>query len=114
MDEAQIAREILTSKLTELSNKMDSANHQLAEMCKERDSLQRTLESLRGEKHHLDKDKFELNLVLETLNADLEKAHTDRNTKQKMYDMLMEEKKMLDLDLHGARKDREITEINLR
>lgn len=98
----------------ELSNRMDSANNQLSELCKERESLQRTSESLRGEKHHLDKDKFELNLVLDTLNADLEKAQTDRNNKQKLYDLLMEEKKMLELDLHSARKDREISEINLR
>lgn len=114
LDDTQNARDVLSAKLIELSNRMDTANHQLSEFCKERDSLQRTLESLRSEKHHLDKDKFELNLVLETQNADLEKAQTNRNNKQKLYDMLLEEKKMLELDLHGARKDREITEINLR
>lgn len=114
LDESQHAREILTSKLIELTNKMDSSNMQLSELGKERESLQRLMESLRGEKHTVDKEKVDLNLTLESLSIDLEKSQTARGHLQKLYDVLLEEKKMLDLDLQCARKDKEITEMNLR
>lgn len=114
LDDAQNTRDILTSKLMELTNKMDSANNQLSELSKERDSLHRTLESLRSEKHLLDKEKVELNLMLETLNGDFEKSQSAKSNKQKLNDILIEEKKMLELDLHGAKKDKELTEMNLR
>lgn len=114
LDETQNAREILTSKLMELTNRMDSANIQLSDLAKERESLHRTMESLRGEKHSVDKEKVELNLMIETLSIDLEKSQTAKSHLQKLYDVLLEEKKMLDLDLQCARKDKEITEMNLR
>lgn len=114
LDETQRAREILTANLMELTNKMDSANSQLSELAKERDSLQRTLDTLRSDKHSGDKEKVELSLMLETLSIDLEKSQTAKSHLQKMYDILLEEKKMLDLDLQCVRKDKEITEMNLR
>lgn len=114
LDESQHAREILTSKLIELTNKMDSSNMQLSELGKERESLQRLMESLRGEKHTVDKEKVDLNLTLESLSIDLEKSQTAKGHLQKLYDILLEEKKMLDLDLQCVRKDKEITEMNLR
>lgn len=114
LDESQKAREILTSKLMELTAKMDSSNNQLSELSKERESLLRSMETLRNEKHSVDKEKVELNLAVETLSIDFEKSQTAKSHLQKMYDILMEEKKMLDLDLQCARKDKEITEMNLR
>lgn len=113
-DESQHAREMLANKLMELTGKMDSANNQLSELSKERDSLQRTMESLRSEKHIVDKEKVELNLMVEALSIDFEKSQTAKSHVQKLYDALLEEKKMLDLDLQCARKDKEITEMNLR
>lgn len=114
LDESQNAREILTSKLMELTSKMDASNSQLSECAKERESLQRTMEILRGEKHNVDKEKVELSLMVEALSIDLEKSQTAKSQLQKFYDVLFEEKKMLDLDLQCARKDKEITEMNLR
>lgn len=114
LDESQHAREILTNKLMELTNKMDSANNQLMELSKERESLHRTMESLRSEKHIVDKEKVELNLMIETLSIDMEKSQTAKSHLQKLYDVLLEEKKLLDIDLQGIRKDKEITEMNLR
>lgn len=114
LDETHNAREILTSKLMELTSKMDSANIQISELAKERESLQRTMESLRGEKHGVDKEKVELSLMIETLSIDFEKSQTAKSHLQKLYDALVEEKKMLELDLACVRKDKEITEMNLR
>lgn len=114
LDETQNARDILSNKLMELTAKMDGANIHLSELSKDRESLQRSLDSLRSEKHSVDKEKVELNLMIETLTIDFEKSQNAKNHLQKLYDNLLEEKKMLDLDMQCARKDQEITEMNLR
>lgn len=114
LDESQGARDILTSKLMELTDKMDTTNSQLSELFKERDSLQRTMETLRSEKHMIDKEKMDLNLMIETLSGDYEKSQSGKNNLQKLFDSLIEEKKMLDLDLQCVKKDKDITEMNLR
>lgn len=114
LEESQNAREVLTSKLMELTVKMDTANINLSELSKDRESLQRSLDSLRTDKHSVDKEKVELNLMVEALSMDLEKSQNAKSHLQKMYDILLEEKKMLDLDLQCVRKDKEITEMNLR
>lgn len=114
LDESQSAREVLTSKLMELTAKMDATNINLSELSKERDSLQRSLDSLRADKHSVDKEKVELNLMIETLSINLEKSQTAKSHLQKCYDILLEEKKSLDLDLQHGRKEREITEMNWR
>lgn len=114
LEESQNAREVLTSKLMELTGKMDTANIHLSELSKDRESLQRSLDSLRTDKHSVDKEKVELNLMVEALSMDLEKSQNAKSHLQKMYDILLEEKKMLDLDLQCVRKDKEITEMNLR
>lgn len=114
LDESQQTREILTGKLKELTVKLDVTNHQLSELSKDHQALLTSMESLRNEKHLVDKAKVELNLMLETLSSDYEKSQSSKSQLQKMYDMLMEEKQMLELDLQCARKDREITEMNLR
>lgn len=114
LDESQQTREILTGKMKELTVKLDVTNHQLSELSKDHQALLTSMESLRNEKHLVDKAKVELNLMLETLSSDYEKSQSSKSQLQKIYDMLMEEKQMLELDLQCARKDREITEMNLR
>lgn len=114
LDESQQTREMLTSKLKELTVKLDVSNNQLSEQSKDHQALLGAMESLRNEKHLVDKAKVELNLMFETLSSDYEKSQTSKSHLQKMYDMLLEEKQMLDLDLQCARKDKEITEMNLR
>lgn len=114
LDESQQTREILTSKLKELTVKFDVTNNQLSELSKDHQALLSSMESLRNEKHLADKAKVELNLMLEQLNSDYEKSQISKSHLQKMFDMLLEEKQMLELDLQCARKDKEITEMNLR
>lgn len=114
LDESQQTREILTGKLKEMTAKLDATNGQLSELSKEHQGLLSSMESLRNEKHSVDKTKVELHLMLETLNADFEKSQSAKSHLQKMYDILSEEKQMLELDLQCARKDKEITEMNLR
>lgn len=113
-DQSEHARDILTAKLNELTDKMDSSNIQLSELCKERDSLQKTLEGVRNEKHLADREKAELNLLIDSLNSDYEKLQSSKSHVQKISDALNEEKKLLEIDLQRVLKDKDITELNLR
>lgn len=113
-DVSEGARDILTSKLTELTEKMDSTNLQLSELFKERDSLQRALDGVRNEKHLADREKAELNLMVDGISGDYEKLQNSRSNIQRVADSLSEEKKMLEIDLQRVMKDKDITELNLR
>lgn len=57
-------RDVLSGKVGELTEKLDSANHQLSELYKERDSLQKTLDGLRSDKHSVERGKAELNSIV--------------------------------------------------
>uniref|UniRef100_A0A182SZX3 Uncharacterized protein n=1 Tax=Anopheles maculatus TaxID=74869 RepID=A0A182SZX3_9DIPT len=113
-DGCEHAREMLSGKVTELTEKLDSANHQLSELYKERDSLQKTLDGLRTDKHTVERGKAELNSIVDSLNTDYEKLQNVNSKLQKMYDALEEEKKMIELELQRVHKDKDIQEMNLR
>lgn len=113
-EESQQTCQILTGKLKELTNKLDTTNSQFSELSKDHQSLLSSMEALRNEKHLVDKAKVELNLMLETLNGDFEKLQTAKSHLEKKYDILFEEKQILELDVQCARKDKEITEMNWR
>ncbi|XP_049276876.1 rootletin [Anopheles funestus] len=113
-DGCEHARDMLSGKVTELTEKLDSANHQLSELYKERDSLQKTLDGLRSDKHTVERGKAELNSIVDSLNTDYEKLQNVNSKLQKMYDALEEEKKMIELELQRVHKDKDIQELNLR
>ncbi|XP_021713036.1 rootletin isoform X3 [Aedes aegypti] len=107
-------RDVLSGKVGELTEKLDSANHQLSELYKERDSLQKTLDGLRSDKHSVERGKAELNSIVDSLNTDYEKLQNVNSKLQKMYDSLEEEKKMLESELQRVQKDKDIQEMSLR
>ncbi|XP_062702392.1 rootletin isoform X3 [Aedes albopictus] len=107
-------RDVLSGKVGELTEKLDSANHQLSELYKERDSLQKTLDGLRTDKHSVERGKAELNSIVDSLNTDYEKLQNVNSKLQKMYDSLEEEKKMLESELQRVQKDKDIQEMSLR
>lgn len=113
-DSSEHTREILTIKVTELTDKLDATNLQLSELCKERDSLQKTLDNLRSDKQSAERGKAELNTIVDGLNSDYEKLQNANSKLQKYADSLDEEKKLLELELQRVVKDKEITEMNLR
>uniref|UniRef100_A0A182TLZ5 Rootletin-like coiled-coil domain-containing protein n=1 Tax=Anopheles melas TaxID=34690 RepID=A0A182TLZ5_9DIPT len=113
-DSCEHARDTLSGKVSELTEKLDSANHQLSELYKERDSLQKTLDGLRSDKHTVERGKAELNSIVDSLNTDYEKLQNVNSKLQKMYDALEEEKKMIELELQRVHKDKDIQEMNLR
>lgn len=93
---------------------MDSTNFQLAELCKERDSLQKTLDGIRNDKQSAERGKAELSSIVDNLNTDYEKLQNANSKMQKFADSLDEEKKFLELELQRVTKDKEIIEMNLR
>lgn len=113
-DSSEHARDILTGKVTELTDKLDSTNFQLAELCKERDSLQKTLDDIRGDKQSAERGKAELSSIVDGLNTDYEKLQNANSKIQKLADSIDEEKKFLELELQRVVKDKEIIEISLR
>lgn len=114
LDGAEHTNQLLTSKLTELTEKLDATNIQLSELCKERDSLQKTLENIRSEKFSIERGKSELNSIVDSLNVDYEKLQHHNAKLQKLIDSLDEEKKFVELELQRTSKDKEILEMNLR
>lgn len=83
-------------------------------MCKERDSLQKTLDDIRGDKQSAERGKAELSSIVDGLNTDYEKLQNSNSKIQKFADSLDEEKKFLELELQRVVKDKEIIEISLR
>lgn len=114
LDNTENTNQLITSKLTELTEKLDATNYQLSELCKERDSLQKTLENIRNEKFSIERGKSELNSIVDSLNVDYEKLQHHNAKMQKLIDSLDEEKKFMELELQRAIKDKEILEMNLR
>lgn len=113
-EHSERARDLLASKLAELTDKLDASNTQLSELCKERDGLQKTLDAMRSEKHGVERAKSELAAVLDSVNADYERL-LDANSKlQKVLDATQEEKKFGELELQRVQKDKELTELSLR
>ena len=74
LDISENNRETLSMKLNEITDKLDNTNYQLAETMKERDSLQKTLDDLRSDKHSVERGKAELNSIVRvTLSFSLER-----------------------------------------
>lgn len=57
-------RESLDMRLSELTEKLDNTTYQLSETMKERDSLQKTLDDMRSDKHCVERGKAELNSIV--------------------------------------------------
>ncbi|CRK87834.1 CLUMA_CG001622, isoform A [Clunio marinus] len=128
LESSEITRENVTTRMNELTEKLDTTNYQLQELIKERDSLQKTLDDIRNDKHSVERGKAELNSIVsaanfscfirvqyvDSLNIDYEKLQHINSKLQKAVDSLEEEKKSLLIDLKRISKDKEIQEMNLR
>lgn len=113
-EHSEHSRDLLAAKLAELTDKLDASNMQLSELCKERDGLQKTLDSMRSEKHGVERAKSELAAVLDSVHADYERLQDANSKLQKVLDATQEEKKFGELELQRVQKDKELTELSLR
>lgn len=64
LETSENARDNVTAKLNELTERLDMTNYQLIELTKERDSLQKTLDDIRSDKHSAERGKAELNSIV--------------------------------------------------
>lgn len=64
LDSSENTRENAELKLNELTEKLDNTNYQLSECIKERDTLQKTLDDMRSDKHSVERGKAELNSIV--------------------------------------------------
>ena len=135
---SESTRELLTKKLQELTEKLDTTNYQLSELCKERDNLQKLLDNIKNDKQTVERSKSELSAIVrfsfyikkfhlnnlikffipvlkvDSLNLDYEKLQNYNGKLQKNNDALDEEKKLLEMELQRSYKDKEMIEMNLR
>lgn len=114
LDSSEHSRDLLTTKCTEITDKLDVTNYQLSEILKERDSLHKNLESARNDNHTLERNKSEINAIVDNLNSDYEKLQNCNNKLHKISDSLEDEKKYVELELQRVLKDKDILEMNLR
>lgn len=112
--DAEHSRDLLTAKCTELTDQLDGSNLQLAELCKERNALQKTGEALRSERLAVERAKAELGGVLDGLNGDYEKLQGANGRLQKALDVLEDEKKFGELEMQRMQKDKDMMEMSLR
>jgi rootletin len=64
LESTESTRESLDMRLNELTERLDNTGYQLAEALKERDSLQKTLDDMRSDKHCVERGKAELNSIV--------------------------------------------------
>ncbi|XP_075157962.1 ciliary rootlet coiled-coil, rootletin [Haematobia irritans] len=114
LDTSEGTKALLTTKIQQLTEKLDASNSKLSELFKERDSLQKTLDEIRDQKQQSEQGKAEINNAFENLSADFEKLQFNYGKLQKKIDCLEEDKKAVELEIQRILKDKNITELNLR
>ncbi|XP_046805055.1 rootletin isoform X2 [Lucilia cuprina] len=114
LDTSEGTKALLTTKIQQLTEKLDASNSKLSELLKERDSLQKTLDEIRDQKQQSDQGKAEINNAFENLSVDFEKLQFNYGKLQKKIDALEEDKKAVELEIQRILKDKNITELNLR
>ncbi|XP_024946085.1 rootletin isoform X3 [Cephus cinctus] len=104
----------LEDKLGELTAQLDASRLQCAQLLQEKEMLQKSLDSLRSEKNALDKNRVEINAMIEALSTDYEKLQKANNKLQKLCDNLEDEKLYLQSELDRVNKDSDLRELSLR
>uniref|UniRef100_A0A0K8UUX9 Rootletin n=1 Tax=Bactrocera latifrons TaxID=174628 RepID=A0A0K8UUX9_BACLA len=105
---------LLTTKVQQLTEKLDASNSKLSELLKERDSLQKTLEETRQQKQQSEQGRLDLNSAFENLSVDFERLQIKNGKLQKKIDLLEDDKKAVELEIQRILKDKNILEMNLR
>ncbi|KAG7207976.1 hypothetical protein KM043_009556 [Ampulex compressa] len=113
-DSAEENVQTLEGRVAELIAQLDAIRSQCSQLNQEKDMLQKGLDSIRVEKNILDKNRVEINSMMETLNADYEKLQKANIKLQKTCDNLEDEKLYLQSELSRVSKDAELREISFR
>ncbi|XP_030369241.1 rootletin [Scaptodrosophila lebanonensis] len=114
LDTSEGTKTLLTTKMQQLTEKLDASNSKLSELLKERESLQKTLDEIRAQKQQSEMGRADLNNAFENLSSEFEKLQLNYGKLQKRIDSLEEDKKAVELEIQRILKDKNITELNLR
>ncbi|XP_053606065.1 rootletin isoform X2 [Plodia interpunctella] len=100
----------LESKLQDLQAKLDQANADINQLTSDKESMQKTLEALRGDKSGLERNRVEINAMVESLTSDYEKLQKLNARLEKTIEGLESEKRALNCEvdhLHREGSNRE-------
>ncbi|KAH8291988.1 hypothetical protein KR054_002938 [Drosophila jambulina] len=114
LDTSEGTKQLLTTKMQQLTEKLDASNSKLSELLQERESLQRGLDDIRTQKQQSEMGRADINSAFENLSGDYEKLQLNNGKLQKRIDSMEEDKKAVELEIQRILKDKNITELNLR
>ncbi|XP_020817454.1 rootletin isoform X1 [Drosophila serrata] len=114
LDTSEGTKQLLTTKMQQLTEKLDASNSKLSELLQERESLQRGLDDIRTQKQQSEMGRADINSAFENLSGDYEKLQLQNGKLQKRIDSMEEDKKAVELEIQRILKDKNITELNLR
>lgn len=104
----------LERKVQELQGKLDQANADLHQILQEKESMQKTLESLRIDKNNLERNRVEINAMVESLTSDYEKLQKVNCRLEKTIEALETEKRNLNGEVDQLHREATSREAVLR
>ncbi|XP_073992313.1 ciliary rootlet coiled-coil, rootletin isoform X3 [Rhodnius prolixus] len=104
----------LEIRLAEVTAQLDTTKALVTQFTQEKDMLLKSLDSARAEKNALDKNRIEMNAMLDSINTDYEKEKKLTGKLQKIVDTLEDEKSYLLGEIEQLKKEAGIREMNLQ
>nr|CAI5860125.1 unnamed protein product [Callosobruchus analis] len=84
------------------------------QLTQEKDALQKSLETLRSEKAHLDRVRLEVTAMVESLNLDYDRVQKSNQNLQKELSNVQNEKSFLQAEVERLNQEADLREIALR
>ncbi|KAF7987174.1 hypothetical protein HCN44_011480 [Aphidius gifuensis] len=113
-DNAEVNVQLLEERTSELIVQLDTTRSQNIQLVQERNMLQKNFDTIKTDKNILEKNKIDMNHMIEELNNNYEKLEKINNKLQKLCSSLEDEKIYLQDELSKMTKDNEIREINFK
>ncbi|KAL4714216.1 hypothetical protein ACJJTC_018366, partial [Scirpophaga incertulas] len=104
----------LEAKVQDLQVKLDQANADLSQLLQEKDVMQKTIESLRIDKNNLERNRIEINAMVESLTSDYEKLQKINARLEKNIESLENEKRNLNAEVDHLHREAANREAILR
>lgn len=104
----------LEKRVKEQVAQLDTCRAQCSQLAQDRDLIQKNLEALKSEKNQLDKNRIEVNAIVESLQQDYERLQKSTNKLQKEFDSLQDEKIFMQSEIDRLNQEADLREITLR
>ncbi|XP_066581176.1 centrosome-associated protein CEP250 [Prorops nasuta] len=113
-DNAEENAHNLENKIDDLINQLDITKSQCTQLTQEKEVIQKNLDNIRVEKSLSEKNRMEINNVMETIKMDYEKLQKSHYKLQKLYESSEDETVYLKNELDRLSKELELRELNIR